>query len=85
MLQAVLLVVDQMPSDAVVEVNKHKRQKGWHGGKHRSVTLSVQVTHVSEPGSSSSRLSLSDALVGPKCGAIGSAAFIRWLERIGNF
>mmetsp|Transcript_86963 Transcript_86963/g.251181 ORF Transcript_86963/g.251181 Transcript_86963/m.251181 type:complete len:200 (-) Transcript_86963:888-1487(-) len=76
-------IVNQVPSDTVVKVEQDEREDSWTGSEERSVALSVQVSHLREPRSSSPWLRLVLALVRPEGAAGRVATSIRGLKLVG--
>jgi len=84
MLQVVARVVDQMPSDAIVEIEKDKGEQSRASCHDRHPSLSIQVTHGSKPRAGSSGCILTFAFIGPEGITSGCATSIRRLKLVWN-
>ena len=68
-LQLVALVVDQMPSSSIIEVDEHKGEEGRSGRGDNHPTLSVQVSQVGKPRASAECFIELFTVLGKACSA----------------
>ena len=68
-LQLVALVVDQMPSDSIIEEDQHKGEEGRSGGKENHPTFSVHISQVGKPRASAECFIELFTVLGKACSA----------------
>ena len=84
MLKVVAGVVNQMPRDPIVKVEKNKGKGSRSGGSKDSPRFSIQITELGKPGSRSRRSSQIGALIGPEAFASISTAVEGGFEIVGD-
>ena len=83
-LQLVGLVVDQVPSDTVVQEAKQEGKDSRSSGHNDNPSFSVQVSKVSKPWASSDGFSDIETVVGPEAVTGGGTALERGFKFAGN-